>query len=401
MTAAHASGAVVTGGSRIALAFARSLGRRGIPVTVLRSDEHVQAVLSRYARRSVRWVDHGAPRQLEHLLELADDSGLRGAILIPTDDEQAALMARHHARLSDRYRMTVPPWDILRHAYDKRRMHELATALGMEQPRTWAPATAHEVAELDCPFPVIVKPSVKQESNALTDAKAWRADDRPALVAKYREACALVDPTTILIQELIPGTGTQQLSFAALCDDGEVRASLTARRQRQFPIDFGRHSTFVVKIEDAAVEEAARALIAAMRWRGLVEIEFKRDPRNGALKLLDVNARGWSWLSLGARAGVDFPYLLWRLTLGHAVAPVRARPGIGWVRPSTDVPAAVEEMRRGLLSPGGYVRSLRRPLELAIFAPDDPVPAVAAPVLEGYPLATTLLRRIVRRRRES
>jgi D-aspartate ligase len=401
VTAAHEPGAVVTGGSRIALAFARSLGRRAIPVTVLRSDEHVQAVLSRYTRRRVRWIDQGASRQLERLLELADDARLRGAMLIPTDDEQAALLARHHAQLSDCYRMTVPPWDILRHAYDKRRMHELATGLGMEQPRTWAPATAREVEQLDCPFPVIVKPSVKRESNALTDAKAWKADDRPALVAKYRAACSLVDPSTILIQEFIPGTGAQQLSFAALCADGEVRASLTARRQRQFPVDFGRHSTFVVTIEDASVEEAARALLAAMRWRGLVEVEFKRDPRTGSLKLLDVNARGWSWLSLGARAGVDFPYLLWRLTLGHAVAPVRARPGVGWVRPATDVPAAVEEMRRGVLSPRGYVRSLCRPLELAIFAADDPVPAVASPFLEGYPLATTLLRRMVRRRPDS
>jgi predicted ATP-grasp superfamily ATP-dependent carboligase len=255
-----------------------------------------------------------------------------------------------------------------------------------------------DVERLDCAFPVIVKPSVKQESNALTDAKAWRADDRRTLVANYREACRLVDPSTILIQEFIPGTGTQQMSFGALCADGDVRASLTARRQRQFPIDFGRHSTFVVTVEDRAVEEAGRALVAAMRWQGLVEVEFKRDPRNGALKLLDVNARGWSWLSIGARAGVDFPYLLWRLTVGHAVAPVRARPGIGWVRPSTDLPAAMDEMRRGRLSPSGYVRSLRRPLELAIFAADDPVPAVAAPVLEGYPHATTLLRRVLQRR---
>jgi predicted ATP-grasp superfamily ATP-dependent carboligase len=33
-------------------------------------------------------------------------------------------------------------------------------------------------------------------------------------------------------------------------------------------------------------------------------------PRAGRAKLLDANARGWTCLALGGRAGVDFPYLL-------------------------------------------------------------------------------------------
>ena len=54
-------------------------------------------------------------------------------------------------------------------------------------------------------------------------------------------------------------------------------------------------------------------------------MEFKLDPRDGRYKLLDVNARTWGYHTLGAHAGVDFPYLLYRSATGHPVPSVRAR----------------------------------------------------------------------------
>ena len=47
-------GAVVTGASYRALAVVRSLGRRGVPVRVVRSDEHALATASRYAGPRLR-----------------------------------------------------------------------------------------------------------------------------------------------------------------------------------------------------------------------------------------------------------------------------------------------------------------------------------------------------------
>jgi D-aspartate ligase len=207
------------------------------------------------------------------------------------------------------------------------------------------------------------------------------------------EACRLVDPQTIMIQELVPGDGTVRLSFAALCENGRVMASLTARRRRQYPVDFGRNSTLVETIEDDVVARAARDLLAAMRWTGVVEVEFKRDPRTGRTLLLDVNTRGWTWQALGGRAGVDFPYLLWRMTSGRDVPAMVAAPGERWVRVAPDLLAALEEMRRGRLSPREYVASLRGPIEFAVMAPDDPVPVLATPFLQGYRLGRRLVGR--------
>jgi predicted ATP-grasp superfamily ATP-dependent carboligase len=149
-------------------------------------------------------------------------------------------------------------------------------------------------------------------------------------------------------------------------------------------VDFGRYSTFVETIEQPEVEAAARRLIVALRYTGLIEVELKRDPRDGRYKLLDLNPRVWGWHSLGQRAGVDFPYLQWQLIRGESVPELRARTGVRWVRMLTDLPAAGREMWRRGLSPATYLRSLRGPLEFAIFAADDPLPALAEIPLSMY-----------------
>ena len=89
-----------------------------------------------------------------------------------------------------------------------------------------------------------------------------------------------------------------------------------ARRTRQYPIQFGFNSTFVETIEQREVEEAACRFLSALRYRGMVEAEFKYDARDGRYKLLDVNPRAWTWTALGAAAGVDFPLIQWRLAMG-------------------------------------------------------------------------------------
>ena len=159
-----------------------------------------------------------------------------------------------------------------------------------------------------------------------------------------------------------------------------ARTSLTARRVRQFPMDFGRASSHVETIDDPGLEGDVRRLIAATGFTGLVEAEFKRDERTGENRLLDVNPRAWGWQSLCGRAGVDFPYLLWLMASGKPVPPVRAVSGVRWVRMTTDLLAVTGEVRAGRLSARAYLRSLQRPLEFAVFAADDPLPSLVGPL---------------------
>jgi D-aspartate ligase len=377
-------GALVIAEHYRGLALVRSLGRRGIPVWTLEPESELMASTSRYSRNSLPWPAGQDSEQLDYLFALEGRYRLNGWALFATGDEDTMFLARHHAALSSRFRMTVPPWDLLRWAYDKRLTYQLAGDIGVDHPRTFYPTTRDELLNLDCSFPVILKPAFKKQVNRFTRDKAWRVDDRQTLAARYAEACELVGPDVVMVQELISGGGEAQFSYAALCADGRTLASVTARRTRQYPVEFGRSSSMVETCDPPAIEEPARRLLAAMRYTGLVEVEFKYDHKDRRYKLLDVNPRVWTWQALCGRAGVDFPYLLWRSIHGEHVPELRGCPGIRWVRMSTDLAASSTEMLRGRLSLPAYLRSMKGPLEFAAFAADDPMPALLRAPARAY-----------------
>lgn len=368
-------GALVLGGSHGALAVVRSLGRNGIPAWFV-NDDNKLARLSRFTTKGVSWPGPNADGAADLLLELGRRHCLEGWVLLPCADEEARLISQNHAALSQMFRVRTPPWETMRWAYDKHRMNERAAALGLDFPKSFPAASRQDLVNAELRFPVILKPAVKQQGNAFTLAKAWRADDRAALLAHFDKAAALVGAHAVVVQELVPGRGAAQFSYAALWDRGRPVASLTARRSRQYPIDFGYTSTFVETIDRPEVEETACRFLASLSYDGLVEVEFKYDARDRRLKLLDVNARAWTWIALGRRAGVDFPHLFWRLAMGETLPSARGAAGIGWMHSSRDVAAACQEMAAGHLTPRDYVASLRRPLQFAAFAADDPLPGV-------------------------
>ena len=387
-------GALVIGGDYRALGAVRSLGRKGVPVWVL-CDEHLVAGTSRYVRRRLPWPVACEAERVAYLCRLAERHGLQGWVVIPSGDQAAALIARNHAILAEHYRLTTPAWKMLRWAYDKRCMNELAGQTGVDTPWTLHPANREQLAAMEITFPVLLKPAYKQSANAFTDAKAWRVEDRETLLARYDEACRLVDRDVIMLQGLIPGGGESQFSYAALCQGGKVLASITARRTRQYPVEFGQASTYVESIEEPEVERLSQRLLNALCYDGLIEVEYKLDRRDGRYKLLDLNPRIWGWHTLGAKAGVDFTYLQWLLSCGQPAPAQRARPGVRWVRMLTDLPAVVALLRLGMLTVGDYVRSLRPPLVMAIFAVDDPWPGL----LDGALLARLAIKRKLARRR--
>jgi predicted ATP-grasp superfamily ATP-dependent carboligase len=384
-------GALLLGADYRALGAARSLGRHGIPVWVLAERAEPLASVSRYARRSLRWPVTGDAERAAFLCRLAESHDLTGWALIPSSDAMAAMVARHHGELAACFVHTTASWDVLRWAYDKRLTHELADRLAVPSPVSVRPDGDLHTATAGMPFPAVVKPAIKEQSNALTTAKAWRVDDRAELEQRYAEACQLMDPELVIVQELIPGGGATQFSYAALCRDGVPLASLTACRTRQYPPEFGRASTFVETVDCPEVVAPSLALLREIGYTGLIEIEYKRDPRDGVVKLLDMNPRLWGWHSLCGRAGVDFPWLLWLMVCGEPLPGSCASPGIGWLRFTTDAPTAVRQLLGRRLGVREYARSLRGPRESAIFAWDDPLPGLLEVPVLTYVMARRLL----------
>ena len=380
-------GAVIVGGAQGSLAVARSLGRRGIPVFFVTHDNQL-ARFSRYVNGAAGWVGPEHPDAADALLAIGRRHGLDGYLLFPGGDSEVRFVAEQHAKLASVYRITTPGWDTARWALDKRLTYERATSLAIDHPRSLYPRSIADIANAELRFPIILKPAVRWSSNAFTLAKAWRVDDRDTLLARCDQAFSLVGEGGVILQEMIPGDGSAQYSYAALWDRGQPVAALVARRARQYPLEFGYSSTLVQTLECGEVEQAAVRFLKSLDYTGLVEVEFKYDARDRRYKLLDVNARNWTWISLGASVGVDFPHLLWRLANGETVPPARGRTGATWVYASRDAIAACQLIAARKLSVASFMGSLRAPLTFAVFAKDDVAPFIVELPLVGWRLLT-------------
>lgn len=377
-------GAIVVGGCFQGLGIVRSLGRHNVPVCII-DDERSISRFSRYATYAVQVANLRDEREtVNTVLEVGRRFGLEGWVLYPTRDETVAAFSRYRSELMEQFRVPTPDWDVIRWAWDKRNTYRLAGELGIPAPRTWYPQDLSELEKIEVDLPLVIKPAIKEHFIYATKAKAWRANTRQDLVERFQQAAALVGPGEVMIQELIPGDGQQQFSYCAFFKDGRAVGSMVAQRLRQHPPEFGRASTFVRTIELPILESLSERILQAIKYYGLVELEYKLDLRDGQYKLLDINARTWGYHSLGQQAGVDFPYLLFSDQIGEAAEACKAQAGVRWVRLVTDLATGAVEIMDGHLGLRTYLQSLKGIDVESVFSRKDPLPGLVELALIPY-----------------
>ncbi len=385
---ADVPGVVVLGGAHGTLALARSLGARKVPVWLVSNDTPLPG-WSRHVRAKFAWPGPGAARAADFLDELAAAHGLRGALLVAGGDAEVRMAAQAAETLAGTYRVMLPPWERLKWLCEKPLLYRRAAELGLRIPTTYVFASLEQAAAAEMTFPVVLKPNMGGGGSRFSQAKVVRADDRAAFLSAYADAAGQIGIGNVVVQQLIPGGGECQFSYAALWNQGEPVAEFTARRTRQYPVEFGYTSTFVEVAQAPGAVEAARLLLRSIGHHGLVEIEFKRDPRDGLLRVLDVNPRPWSWFALAAAAGVDLGAMLWDLGNGRPISPpATATPGTAWMYLVRDMVAAARLGAAGRRVTGGYARSFAAVRAWAAFAGNDPLPGLMDAPLTAWRVLT-------------
>jgi predicted ATP-grasp superfamily ATP-dependent carboligase len=167
---------------------------------------------------------------------------------------------------------------------------------------------------------------------------------------------------------------------------------MVVRRWRQYPPEFGRWSTYVETIDLPVLERQSEEFLRAIDYYGLVELEYKQDARDGRYKLLDVNARAWAYHSLGYARASTSPALLYADATGRTVEPVRARPGVTWVRLLADLPVGLSEMVQGRRDPRSLLHTVFRSDIEAVASVRDPAPALAEVGVMPYRFVRSMLR---------
>jgi predicted ATP-grasp superfamily ATP-dependent carboligase len=198
----------------------------------------------------------------------------------------------------------------------------------------------------------------------------------PVELERWYGKVSQVDPRVVL-QEMIPG-GDDSLYYVCgyFRSDGELEAAFAGRKMRLTPIHFGSAS-FVRSVYDEELLQLSAKLLGPLKYKGLFGVEFKKDPRDGVYKIIEVNARWGLWDGMAARCGIDLAYLAYAREVGlpYVVEP-RYRDGVKWLSFRRDLDAFIDYRREGALSVGRWLSSLLGETEYAVFAADDPGPVI-------------------------
>jgi predicted ATP-grasp superfamily ATP-dependent carboligase len=312
---------VLDGEQRSALAVTRSLGRRGIKVTVGAEVRPSLSSTSRYCKDSFIYPSPyddpiGFVQTLKEVMKRSCNS-----ILYPMTDVTMTETLLNCDNLPTGVLLPFSGYDKYNRITDKISLFRLARELDVPIPKTFI-SNEYENTEtlleavVESGFPVVVKPGfskIKTETGWVNAKVRYAADG-----GKLREIISdeIFNRFPFLIQERIEGPG---IGIFLLMKNGEVLAEFAHRRIREKPPS-GGVSVLCESIElpkDAM--EAAVKILAKVRWTGVAMVEFKADRKDNIAKLMEVNARFWGSLQLSISSGVDFPYLLFQMACGDQI----------------------------------------------------------------------------------
>ena len=378
------NGAIIIGGDFQGLGIARNLAPLKIPVIVVDPDFCIGR-FSRFVHKYYKCPPLSDAKVFVSFLErLAIEKRLTRWVIYPTSDIAVLILSQFRRRLSKYYLVPTPEWEITKFAYDKKLTCQLAQRVEVPIPKTFFPEDIEQLRELTFDFPVILKPTIKENFFPLTKQKAIRANNEQELIRGYKYMNSIIDASEIMIQELISGGPNNLYSFCSLFSDGTAKAKLIARRPRQHPMEFGNATTFAHTCEVPEIEQRAVRILKDMKYYGLSEVEFMYDDKDEKFKFLEVNPRTWGWHTLGAAAGVNFSSLLFMDMNNIPVSVNSFEKKVKWVRLLTDMPIVVSEIRKRRLTLKDYYNSLKGKKEFAVYSSKDPFPFIVEVFLAPY-----------------
>ena len=307
--------------NRSALAATRSLGARGHTVIIAAERQPALAAVSRYAS-----VVESAPSPA------ADPKGFVDAImqivarqrvdvLLPMTEITTLLLTEHQQLLPDHCRLPFPATECVARASNKAYVLQAAHELGVPIPATHIVESIEEALSVagTLTYPAVIKParSRVRTANGWVSTAVGYAATPEIFEQKIRNLRAEEYP--VLIQERIQGPG---VGVFACFDNGKPIAWFTHRRIREKPPSGGVSVLRESAPLDPIAVEHAKKLLTHLGWHGVAMVEFKRDDRDGSLRLMEINGRFWGSLQLAIDAGVDFPALLVELAAGQHPTPL-------------------------------------------------------------------------------
>lgn len=377
--------AVVTYMSYAGLGIVRSLGRKGIPVYAVDSDPNKVGMQSKYCIPLVcPDINESEEKYVQFFIDLGKSFDQK-AVLYPTGDKMVLVFSKHRKDLAPYYHCLMPDDNLVNFLVSKNGLDEIAQKHNIPAPRTAFPENVTDIENLseDLQYPVIIKPSLSPNwqtpeiySIIGNNTKAVDVHSKKELLHYYKRIAAV--NKGMIIQEYIPGNDDQLYYVCLYCDkNAEPIAGFAGQKIRLYPVHFGSAS-YVKSIYDKKLIDMSAKMVKEIGYKGLCGIEFKKDPRDGVYKLIEINVRFGLWDMLGEKCGVNLAYKAYKDAIGQPIKEKwEYKTGIIWVAIQRDFAAFRAYRREGLLSTTQWLKSLIGPKSCAVFACDDLKPTIS------------------------
>jgi len=369
--------------TRSFLTSVRSFGRRGIEVHAVPDDWSAPALTSRYIHRLVRLPHYnlGGEAWADAMAEILGAESYD--LVLPCNDQGILPLHQHRARFADTRLAIVdaPAIDIF---FDKHLTRQLA--LESDVPvapgrRLEAEDSADSLAK-EFGLPLAVKP---RQSFVLDNLQRRRS---VVLCRSLKQLATCLtrigtERDQYIVEGFFQGYGT---GVSVLAHQGRLLQIFQHRRVRE-PAHGGGSSYRRAVPVDPRLAQATARLAEAARLTGLAMFEYRLNDAHKDFILLEVNARLWGSVPLPVAAGIDFPWLYYRLMVEGVTEPRRLYDGPVYARNlRNDINGLVDEVSelrlRGLarssasIAAGvaGYWRRAAKREACDTFAEDDPKP---------------------------
>ena len=363
-----------------ALGIGRSLGRLGVPVYTVEGRPSAPVFHSRYNQGCFVWgIDEKPEAESLAYLEHVSKQVGRYPLLVPTTDYAAMFVARHSVELGQWFRFPDQPDGLVDSLCSKKEMHVLATRLAIPTPKTDFPETRAEVEKFlkSAVFPVMLKGIDGTRLCERSGKKMFIVNSADELLELY-DRVEEPDAPNLMLQEYIPGGDDTIWMFNGYFNaDSECLVGFTGKKIRQCPAYTG-YTSLGVCLRNDAVDEQTRRFMKALSYRGILDIGYRYDSRDGLYKVLDVNPRiGATFRLFVGDNGLDVARAFYLDMTGQPVPRTQLPEGRKWLVEDRDLNSALRYWRDGKLSVRQWLASFRGIRETAYFASDDLRPVLA------------------------
>lgn len=359
------------------LAILRSLGSLGVPIYGVDGDPGSPVMKSRYFKQKfIKEYDENQQQEyLDYVLDIGKQLGTK-TILIPTSDALAIFVTEHSDQLKQYFLFPALDSDLAKGLRSKEEMFSIAINNNIPTPSTLFPKNIDDVKTFikDIRFPVMLKGIHGNRLLARTGHKMAMVDNREELLEKYT---LLEDPESpnLMLQEHIPGGDDQVFIFNGYFNvNSECLSAFTGHKIRQAPIHFGCASLGECRWNDD-VANITTKFMKDIGYRGVLDIGYRLDPRDGEYKVLDINPRvGAAFRLFVSENGMDVVRSLYLdLTEQQQLSTVPCE-GRRWMIEDYDLISTYCYFREGSLKFREWIRSFKGLKEAAWFSWKDPYP---------------------------